>query len=75
MEQDTTTVVEPRIVGARLDTILVFEALKHMDLQFIMNTTGSDTILPNILNSINDFQNLMKYKTVVPFRCGPFDPI
>ena len=75
MEQDTTTVVEPRIVGARLDTILVFDTLKHMDLQFIMNTTGSDTILPNILNSINDFQNLMKYKTVDFFRCGPFDPI
>ena len=39
-EHDTTAVVDPGTVGASVDTILVFDTLKHTDLQFIMETSN-----------------------------------
>ena len=52
------SIMQPQLVElcslrARVDTILVFDTLKHRELQLIVGTTtGLDTIQHKILNSI-----------------------
>ena len=53
-----------------MDTLLVFDIMKHKDLHIIMDTTGLDTIIQNILklNSIKNAFRVLSWITFAPKR-------
>ena len=66
---------EPWTVGASVVTILLFDTLKHKDLEFTMDTTGLNTALLKIWNSNKDIQNQTINNEVNFLGCGPHDPL
>ena len=75
MKHDKTAVVEHFTVWASVDTILLFDTLKHKDLLFIMDITNAQNIaiFYKILYLIKNFQYQTKNEILDLFGHGPFD--